>query len=256
MPTEQHMKNRNSPPINIRYWALWKIINEINILPLLIYFTVFSASCLRTSALLTFLVLAGCENTVSWQEEVKLRTGEVTTIDREVKHVGGGRAWPQGQGTVPREHLIRFRYPPNTGQLIEWRSTKFDLPRASYAELPLVLDLDVDNSWFIYTMQWVNDYCIRYVKYEWRQDSWVEMPLSEEPIEMHETNLYLSADSNAIEGNISLGIKRQVNNSGAYLWFFNKVGPTQVTARSDGLRCEREPSTQTFKVIRKKEDKK
>jgi hypothetical protein len=250
-------------------FLFWSITTEI-------YVILNSEKTIRRNALwllrLTALIcslLAGCESIVSWQEEVKLRTGQVITVDREVKHVGGGAAWPQGQGTVPREYLIRFRYPPNTGQVIEWHSTKFDLPRASYAELPLVLDLDVNNAWFIYTMQWVNDYCIRYVKYEWRQDGWVETTLSEESIEMHETNLYLSADSNAIQGNISLGTKRQENNSGAYLWFFKAVGPYQVMPTffkgyephqmppmNNKLRCIWEPASQTFKMINIAGDKK
>jgi len=210
---------------------------------------------LVTVAFLTTLLI-GCKSTVNWQEEVKLRTGETITIEREVRHAGGGGAWPQGQGTVPKHHLIRFRYPPKTGPLIEWHSTKFDMPRASWAELPLVLDLSTDNTWFIYTIQWVNDYCIRYVKYQFQQGIWIEIPWSEEPIDVHETNLYLGAGSNDLEGLISFGTKYLKNTTGKFIWFLKKVGPKQVIARSDGLRCEWEPSTESFKVIRIKGDKK
>jgi len=205
---------------------------------------------------LMIVSIATNESAVSWQEEVKLRTGETITIEREVEHAGGGAAWPQGQGTVPKHHLIRFRYPPNTGPLIEWHSTKFDMPRASWAELPLVLDLSTDNIWFIYTMQWVNDYCIRYVKYQLQQGVWSEIPWSEEPIEVHPTNLYLAAGSNAIEGVISLGTKYQENTSAGWMWFFKKVGPKQVIPEGDGLDCEWEPDTQVFNVKRINGDKK
>lgn len=218
---------------------------------------------------LMIVSIATNESTVSWQEEVKLRTGEIITIDREVKHVGGGAAWPQGQGSVPREYLIRFRYPPKTGSLIEWRSTKFNMPRASRAELPLVLDLSTDNTWFIYTMQWVNEDCIRYVKYQFQQGTWAEIPWSEEPIEVYETNLYLGAGSNDLEGLVSLGTKFLLNTSGRFLWFFRKVGPYQVMPdyfdstdpnqlppMSNRLHCVWEPTSQTFKMIRINGEKK
>lgn len=185
-----------------------------------------------------------------------LRTGEIITIDREVKHGGGGAAWPQGQGSVPREHLIRFRYPSKTGSLIEWRSTKFDMPRASWAELPLVLDLGADNTWFIYTEHSVSDHCIRYVKYLFQQGVWVELPWSEEQIEVHPTNLYLAAGSNAIEGVVSLGTKFLENTSSAYLGFLKQVGPAQLKPIFFPGRCVGDSTSQTFKEIVINGDKK
>jgi hypothetical protein len=176
----------------------------------------------------TSLLLAGCGNTVSWDEEVKLRTGETITVEREVKHVSGGDQWPQGQGTVPKEHIIRFTYPPNTKSLIEWRSKNFDLPRGSYAELPLVLDLSKDNTLFIFTIQGVGEDCLRYVKYQFQQGHWIEIPYSDKPIDIHKTNLLLSAGSNAISGNITLEKKNQeIANSN--VWFYKQVGPNEVT---------------------------
>lgn len=175
--------------------------------------------------LLICLLLAGCESKVKWREEVKLSTGEIITIDREVKHGGGGAAWPRGQGSIPREHLIRFRYPPQTGPQIEWRSTK--LSPATYAELPLVLDLGADKAWFIFTRHWPNEGCVRYVKYQFQNGAWIEPPLAED-IETHLTNLFLAADSNEIEGVISLAEKAQENSSMGYQKHLRKVGPKRV----------------------------
>lgn len=165
-------------------------------------------------ALLVCLALAGCESRVKWQEEVKLSTGEVITIDREVKHKGGGAAWPRGQGSVPMEHVIRFRYPPQTGPLIEWRSIKLG-PRGTYAELPLVLDLGANKSWFIFTEHWINEACVRYEKYLFQDGVWKEPPLVED-IGIYQTNLFLAAGSNKIQGLISLTEKAKENSSSGY----------------------------------------
>ncbi|MHB1184439.1 MAG: hypothetical protein ACYC4A_07040 [Desulfobulbia bacterium] len=130
----------------------------------LFFLNLISVGCGRSSrlvvascALLVCLSLVGCEKKVTWQEEVKLSTGETITIDREVRHAGGGAAWPQGQGSIPREHIIRFRYPAQTGKFIEWRSTK--LSPATYAELPLVLDIGADKTWYIFTKIAINAGC-------------------------------------------------------------------------------------------------
>ena len=181
-----------------------------------------SSSRRLVSALLICLALAGCDSTVKWREEVKLSTGEIITIDREVKHRGGGAALPQGQGTIPREHLIRFRYPAQTGPLIEWRSTK--LSPATYAELPLVLDLGADKAWFIFTRHLPNEGCIQYMKYQSKNGAWTEPPLAED-IDTHPTNLFLAADSNEIEGLISIAEKAQENASMGYPKHLRKVGP-------------------------------
>lgn len=176
------------------------------------------ASC----ALLVCLSLAGCEKKVAWQEEVKLSTGETITIDREVRHAGGGAAWPQGQGSIPREHIIRFRYPAQTGPIIEWRSTK--LSRSTYAELPLVLDISEDRTWFIFAVLPLSGVCDQYLSYQLRNGAWVETPLAED-IETHPTNLFLAAGGVGIEGLISLAEKAKENSSIGYRSRLKQVGP-------------------------------
>ena len=179
-------------------------------------------SFFTTSVMLVCLLLTGCQNKVTWQEEVALSSGETITIDREVTHAGGGAAWPQGQGSIPREHLIRFRYPAQTGPLIEWRSTK--LSPATYAELPLVLDLSVNKIWFIYTRLSINAGCRRYVKYQFQNGVWEEILLAEE-IGTHPTNLFLAAGGVGIKGLITLAEKARENASPGYPLYLKQVGP-------------------------------
>ncbi|MCX7149366.1 MAG: hypothetical protein NTY05_08125 [Rhodocyclales bacterium] len=172
-------------------------------------------------------LLVGCDNTQRWQEEVQLSTGETIVINREVKHRGGGVAWPQGQGSVPIEHLIRFQYPPGTGNIVEWRSSKFDLPSSTYAELPLVLDIGVDKTLFVFTKVHINEGCRRYVKYLFKGGAWSELPLPE-VIAQHPANLFLAAGGVGINGLISLSEKEKENSSIGYMPDFKAVGPKRV----------------------------
>lgn len=179
---------------------------------------IWRASCV----LLVCLSLAGCEKHVRWQEEVKLSTGETVVIDRDVRHAGGGAAWPQGQGSIPREHIIRFRYPAQTGPLIEWRSTKLD--SSTYAELPLVLDIGEDKIWYLFTKVGVTGGCRRYVKYQFQNGMWVEVSLPQD-IETHPTNLFLAAGGVGIKGIITEGEKERENSSPGYFLYLKQVGP-------------------------------
>lgn len=173
------------------------------------------------------ILLTGCEKHVTWQEEVKLSTGEIITIERDVRHKGGGAAWPQGQGSVPMEHIIRFRYPAQTGPLIEWHSTKVE-PQGTYAELPLILDISADKTWFIFTKTVAVPGCKRYVKYQLQNGVWIESPLAED-IEIHSTNLFLAAGGVGIEGLITLAEKAKENSDLGYPADIKKVGPKKYS---------------------------
>jgi hypothetical protein len=171
---------------------------------------------------MVLVALYGCEKHVTWQEEALLSTGETIIIDRDVKHSGGGAAWPQGQGSIPREHVIRFKYPPKTGQTIEWRSTKLD--SSTYAELPLVFDIGKDNTWYIFTKIAINAGCTEYHKYQFENGAWVQIQMAED-IETHPTNLFLGAGGANIRGLITLIQKNQENSSIGYNPFLKQVGP-------------------------------
>jgi hypothetical protein len=168
--------------------------------------------------------LTGCTKNVRWQEEVQLSTGEVIVIDREVKHAGGGAAWPQGQGSIPKEHIIRFRAPAHGDRLIEWHSTRLD--KSTYAELPLALDVDADKTWMIFTRLPLGGACSQYLKYAFKNGVWVEVRLPEK-IGVHRTNLFLAASSNDISGLIGIAEKTRVNANPGYPRALRQVGPNR-----------------------------
>ncbi|MHB9118528.1 MAG: hypothetical protein ACYC2R_09675 [Burkholderiales bacterium] len=125
------------------------------------------------------------------------------------------------------EHIIRFRYPAQTGPLIEWRSTKVAY-QGTYAELPLVLDIGADKVWYIFTNVYISDACARYTKYELKNGAWVETPLALE-IESHPTNLFLAAGGVGIEGLITLAEKAKENSSSGYPAYIKQVGPKKYS---------------------------
>lgn len=160
---------------------------------------------------------------VTWQEEVKLSNGEVIVIDRDVRHAGGGGAWPHGQGSVPMEHVIRFQYPAGSGKWVEWRSSKLE-PQGTYAELPLVIDLLPDRTWEIVTAVAINGACSRYTTYRKGTGSWLELPPSEK-IPARAANLFLAGGGSDISGLIKLPEKEKESADPRYLSTIRQVGP-------------------------------
>jgi hypothetical protein len=177
--------------------------------------------------------LVACSNSVSWKEEVKLNSGEVIKIDREVRMAGGGSGWPLGQGSIPRGYVIRFRYPERNGSIFEWHSTKKSTD--TYAELPLVLGLGANNTWFIFTRLSISDgVCNQYLKYEFKDGEWKDVPLNDESVGTYITNLSLAAGSVGLEGKfLDIATKEKENLSISFSKFLKQVGPKRF-ACSEG----------------------
>lgn len=211
-------------------------------------------------AVLIFVVLftlatKGCDRTVAWQEELQLSTGETIMINREVV-LKPGSGLPPYVGPFVNEYRIRFRYPPGTGPLIEW-----DLPRwgtlnyLEYDEDPLVLDLNPDKVWFIYTARSAGHGCIRYVKYQFQEGTWIETPLPDGLIEVHPTNLFSAGDPRDVKegGMVSLSEKKAQLRSGGPnpAYFERQVGPQQIVPiYKEGLICVWDPVYQIFNATK------
>ncbi len=177
------------------------------------------------SATLACLALASCKNEVAWHEQVSLSKGEVITIEREVLLEGGGAAWPQGQGSRPRQHIIRFQPTPGIDASTEWQSSKLDA--STYAELPVVLDVSGNKSWFILTALPLNASCVQYLKYELRDGKWQEVRL-DGPIGTYVSNLTLRAGSVEIKRLVTIGSKIIDLSDYGFVALQKQVGPRHV----------------------------
>lgn len=218
---------------------------------------------------LACLALPKCKSNISWREEVKIRTGEVLTVERTALHMsGGGGDWVSGsQSSYPIQYSIRFEDPFNKGKTIEWQSQKKDLTTAGNAELPLVLDLTDSKTWVIYTFREVGENCIRYVPYQFEQGKWIEKPLTDQQIPLLDSNLYLSAHSNSLSGIVGLAEIDYSRESA--VWVYRQVGPyqlsptyfeaenrSQVPPLNNKKRCVFDETSQIYKMISENGDKK
>ncbi len=181
----------------------------------------------RLSTLIVFIVsLTGCSKTVNWTEEVRLSNGQMIVIERETKHRPGGAEWARGTGWRPIEYVLRFQYPPGSGRVIEWRSTKISL--STYPEFPLLLDNEPkEDTPFLVSINWPKDGCYEYVRYVAREGSWVEDPLPPE-FEPRAANLYLSAAGLDLPRKVTLALKRTENADVRYRQRMKQVGPKQA----------------------------
>ncbi len=169
---------------------------------------------------------------VQWSEEVQLSNGQVIVVERETKQRPGGGEIFRSSGWRPQQYVIRFKYPANSEQVIEWRSTKMDIERGTWPEFPLLLDVELTkNVPFIITIHALKGFCYEYVRYVYSKGAWSEDPLPAE-FEPRTTNLYLPAATLDIVKNVSLQLKRTENADGRYSMRLKKIGPKQRDCRA------------------------
>lgn len=169
---------------------------------------------------------------VQWSEEVQLSNGQVIVVERETKQRPGGGEIFRSSGWRPQQYVIRFKYPANSEQVIEWRSMKMDGEHAREPEYPLLLDIDkpTDRPTVI-SFHHLRGACYEYVRYSYANGVWSEDPLPAE-FEPRTTNLYLPAATLDIVKNVSLQLKRTENADGRYSMRFKKIGPKQRDCRA------------------------
>lgn len=150
---------------------------------------------------------------VKWQEEVKLSTGEVIAVERETRFKGGGDPF-QGVADLM---TIRFRYPPNAKDMIEWRTVRYgdrsySSPGMAFArdvgpgkggpcitgywpEYPLLLDVDQETKELVLITRnaGTSEGCDEYFRYRYENGVWRDDMLPE-VFEKRPHNLFLDAE--------------------------------------------------------------
>lgn len=183
--------------------------------------------------------LAGCPSskTTKFREEVQLSTGEVITVFRETHHRPGGGEILRSSGWRPAAYFIRFRYPPNSKELIEyqtakWEPTRWGMESQSNPEFPLVLDYDQSRQMFyLISRHFLKGACFEYVRYFYRNGTWVEDRLPDE-FEPIVSNLYIGAARVHPPSRVKLDFKRRENASTRYSLVLRQVGPKQFDCKA------------------------
>lgn len=168
------------------------------------------------------LCLSACSE--SWKEEVQLQDGRILVVERELISEGGGDEWASNRsGTKPKEYVIRFVNPDQSGKVIEWRSIKKDIQ--TWPELPLVIDIESGTP-VIYSLVAISICCEVYSKYIFQGGNWIEEPLPEK-FEQRVTNL-LFGNRKDMPKFVNLEEKNKRNNGIGYRKALKQVGPSRM----------------------------
>lgn len=179
---------------------------------------------------------------VKWQEEVKLSTGEVIVVERETRFKGGGNPF-QGAADLM---TIRFRYPPDAKEVIEWRTVRYGnrghfLPgkpigldlgpgkigpniRGYSPEYPLLLDVEQETKQLVLITRnaGTSEGCDEYFRYRYENGAWRDDMLPE-TFGVRFANLFLDAEKLTVPSYVDLeissgsGKRKDVR--------FHKIGP-------------------------------
>lgn len=168
------------------------------------------------------LCLSACSE--NWKEEVQLHDGRIVVVERELISEGGGDEWASNRsGSKPKEYVIRFINPDESGGEIEWRSTKKDIQ--TWPELPLVIDIESGKP-VIYSLVAISICCEVYSKYIFQGGNWIEEPLPEK-FEQRVTNL-LFGNRKDMPKFVNLEEKNKRNNGIGYRKALKQVGPSRM----------------------------
>jgi hypothetical protein len=172
----------------------------------------------------------GQTKTVKWQEEVKLSTGEVIVVERETHFKPSGGEPFRGSGWAADTMTIRFRYPPDAKEVIEWWTVRHDAELQFSPEYPLVLDVDPKSKalYVITRAGGTTGGCNEYWRYRYENGMWRDAMLPE-IFEPRPSNLLLGSDEINTPSQITLDFKRKFE-ADYHRWTrynsrFRQIGP-------------------------------
>lgn len=182
-------------------------------------------------AMVAFPAACAQTKTVTWQEEVKLSTGEVIVVERETRFIPADTGRPKDSGWAADTMTLRFRYPPSSKEVIEWRTIRQSGPGGGNyraPEYPLVLDVEKGTMSFILITQTNIGGCDEYYRYRYDNGAWRDDMLPE-VFEKRAPNLLLGSDEINTPAQITLDFKRRFEADyhrwTRYPFQFRQIGP-------------------------------
>lgn len=174
---------------------------------------------------------------VKWQEEVKLSTGEVIVVERETRFKPSGGEPFRGSGWAADVMTIRFHYPPDSKNVIEWRTVRYGAERHFTPEYPLALDVGQDRSIYLIALAAGKGACDEYYRYRYDNGQWKDDMLSE-VFEKRAPNLLLGSDEINTPPQITLDFKRKFE-ADYHRWTrydirFRQIGPDRCLCGNVG----------------------
>lgn len=190
-----------------------------------------AAYLLAMTAFPTACAAADQTKTVKWQEEVKLSTGEVIVVERETHFKPSGGDPVRSSGWAADTMTIRFRYPPDAKDVIEWRTVRHATSGGGNyfgPETPLMLDVKQETKSLYLITRSGGHGCDEYFRYRYDNGQWRDDMLSE-VFEKRPSNLWLGSKEIDTPAQITLDSKRKFE-ADYHRWSrydirFHKIGP-------------------------------
>ncbi|HLP97602.1 MAG TPA: hypothetical protein VK149_04070 [Sideroxyarcus sp.] len=136
--------------------------------------------------LASLLLLGGCSNTGSWEEEVKLSDGRVITVTQKRRYDGVYTG--QNFGDLPREFWLTFKLPEFGEQEITWHENLRPQVLNMYQGKLYVVGIPFTEREF---RQYGSPFP-EYVPYRYESGQWKRIPFSEIPEVIYDTNLLIA----------------------------------------------------------------
>lgn len=133
-------------------------------------------------------LVGGCgDNTITWQEEVKLLDGRVITVTQKRRF---------DTDNMPREAWLTFKLPEFGNQEIVWHENlEAQVLNVYQGKLYVVGDAR--------GLREFRQYSAHYVPFRYEAGKWARIPLNEIPVAIYDTNMY--------PGNMALDRHKQVS---------------------------------------------
>lgn len=166
--------------------------------------------------LATVPMLGGCsDNTITWQEEVKLLDGRVITVTQKRRY----------DANLPREFWLTFKLPEFGNQEIVWHENLLAQVLNVYqGKLYVVGNADTEQSFRQY-----GNPNPSYLGYRYEAGQWQRIPFNEIPVAIYDTNLLIANQPSKGAKFVSFAMKAEEMKDETIDGYYKKLNPKYLS---------------------------
>lgn len=161
-------------------------------------------------------LVGGCgDNTLTWQEEVKLLDGRVITVMQKNRV----------EEDMPREFWLTFKLPEFGSQEIEWHENLMPMVLNVYQSKIYVVGIPATEREF----RQYGSPNPSYLGYRYEAGHWQRMAFNEIPDAIYDTNLYFDNMAVYRKKHVSLTDKEEMMKNERYMSYSKRIDPKHVS---------------------------
>lgn len=159
-------------------------------------------------------MLGGCgDNTLTWQEEVKLLDGRVITVKQK---------WLYDRDRMPRDFTLTFKLPEFSDKEIVWHENLMPQVLNVHQGKLYVVGIPFGEAEF----RRYGKPFPEYVPYRYEAGQWQRIPFNEIPVAIYDTNMTINSEPENGATHISLSDKEREMNDDRIRDYFKRITPT------------------------------